>query len=412
MELWRRNLYVTWFTQILSLAGFGFMLPFIPFFIQEIGVTDPDSVRRWVGIVTAVPSLLLGVMAPLWGYLADRFGRKLMILRSMAAGVVILFAMSFAGNIGTVLALRMAQGMLTGTVTAAATLVAAGTPRERLSYALGFLASSTFIGSSVGPFIGGITAEYAGYRTAFRIGAVVVAVAFLLVLFFTTELGADGAGVVARGSARPAPAQRRRSKPTGAYRSGFLALLGLLFVIRFSRAMPASFVPLHVQELRGTIEGASAITGIISAFVGGAAALAGLTLSRLGDRHDKLTVIARFLIASTVCAVPLFFTRGILDFGACYVAVAFVAGGIEPTLQSYMSEHTDSSRRGLVFGTQTLVSGLGWSLAPLLASAVSISLGIRWIFLFFALGIGVSWIYVSVAKRFIRTRFQGEPRSS
>ena len=142
MEPWRRNLYVTWFTQILSLAGFGFMLPFTPFFIQEIGITDPDAVRRWTGITASVTAITLGAIAPVWGILADRFGRKLMILRSMGTGAAILFAMSFVKSIEGIVVLRLAQGLLTGTVTAAATLVAAGTPRDKLSSALGFLSSS------------------------------------------------------------------------------------------------------------------------------------------------------------------------------------------------------------------------------------------------------------------------------
>jgi MFS transporter, DHA1 family, multidrug resistance protein len=398
MVQWKRNLYVTWFTQILSLAGFGFMHPFLPFFIQEIGVTDPDAIRRWVGITTATPSLILGLMGPVWGILSDKFGRKLMILRAMCAGSIMLLAMSYAKSVEMVLLLRVFQGLFAGTVTAAATLVAAGTPRERLSSSLGFLSSSNFIGFSLGPMIGGITAEYFGYRVAFRIGSITLLVAFVLVLIFTQDVRV------------PKPTKsRERPRETMAkvFPVGFLICLALLFLIRFARALPASFIPLHIQEIRGTVEGASVVTGLLSAAIGGVAAISGLTIARLGDRINKLTLISRLLWISALCALPLFFTRGVWDFGVCYIVVAFFMGGVEPNLQSYLSERTDSSSRGMVFGAIALVGGFGWSAAPLLGSVVSIGLGIRWLFLFYAIGIGISYFFLRIVKNVITDGFQG-----
>ena len=146
------------------------MLPFIPFYIQEVGVTDPVQVRLWVGLTSSGTAITLAIMAPIWGILGDKWGRKLMILRAMAAGALILFLMSLAKNVQTIFVLRLIQGLFAGTVTAAATLVAAGSPKEKLSYSLGFLASSTFIGFSLGPFFGGLAAEYLGYRRAFHMG--------------------------------------------------------------------------------------------------------------------------------------------------------------------------------------------------------------------------------------------------
>ncbi len=408
MEQWRRNLYVTWFTQILSLAGFGLMLPFIPFFIQEVGVTDPDAVRRWVGLTASITAITLGGMGPVWGVLADRFGRKLMILRSMVAGALILFAMSFATSVGMIFVLRLLQGLFTGTVTAAATLVAAGTPRHRMASALGFLSSSTFIGFSLGPAIGGFTAEFVGYRTAFRIGALVLLVAFLLVLSLTRDVRAE---VDPEKHLPSAGSSRERAARSRGFRIAFALALGLLFLIRFARALPASFIPLHVQEVRGTAEGASAITGVLSASLGSAAALAGLTVARLGDRTDKLKLITRLLFGATFLAAPLYFTGGLWDFGIVYVAVAFVMGGVEPNLQSYLSEYTESSKRGVIFGTLSLVGGLGWFFAPLVGSAISISLGIRWIFLFFAAAVGLAWLYVLIVRKPITSRLQASARS-
>jgi DHA1 family multidrug resistance protein-like MFS transporter len=164
------------------------MLPFLPLFIQELGTTKAAEVRFWTGFLNALTSLCLAVMAPVWGIIADRYGRKLMILRAMLVGSVVVALMSLARSVWTVLALRIRQGLFTGTITAASALVAAGAPQKRLSFALGFLSSSTFIGMSFGPLIGGLSAEFIGYRHTFLVGAVFLLAGFFLVLFFIQEI--------------------------------------------------------------------------------------------------------------------------------------------------------------------------------------------------------------------------------
>ncbi|MFW5684083.1 MAG: MFS transporter, partial [Spirochaetota bacterium] len=134
--MWRRNLAFAWVAQILSLSGFGFAFPFIPFYIQELGVTDAEELRLWTGVLASAPALSMAVMAPIWGSIADRAGKKIMMLRAMLFGAIILASLSLSQSVTTVLVLRIAQGLFTGTMTAAAALVASGTPREKMSYAL------------------------------------------------------------------------------------------------------------------------------------------------------------------------------------------------------------------------------------------------------------------------------------
>lgn len=120
---WRRNLYASWLAQIFSLAGFGFMFPFIPYFLQELGVTDPTQLKVWVGIYTSVPSLVLAIVAPIWGILADRFGRKIMVMRAILGGAIFVAMMSVATGPGMVLTFRIMIGVFAGSVPASATLI-------------------------------------------------------------------------------------------------------------------------------------------------------------------------------------------------------------------------------------------------------------------------------------------------
>ena len=131
MQQWKKNLVIAWITQIFSITGFGFVLPFLPYYIQELGVTEPAQIRYWVGLISSAPSLFLGAMAPVWGYLADRLGRKLMMLRANFSAVVILTIMSFSPNVYVFTALRLLQGMFTGTMNAAMTFVASSAPKNK-----------------------------------------------------------------------------------------------------------------------------------------------------------------------------------------------------------------------------------------------------------------------------------------
>ena len=414
VEQWRKNLYTAWFTQILSLTGFGFVFPFLPLFIQELGTTDPDDLRLWTGLIASAPALSMGIMAPVWGLLADRFGKKLMILRAMAFGAVVSIMLAFAGSTQMVFLLRFVQGLFTGTVSAAAALVATGTPRHKLSYALGFQSSSTFIGISLGPLLGGVAAELAGYRASFLIGAAVLTVGFVLAVVFIRDPERDaGASEDAAGEATDNRADQdadRVADGEGEFTvrdflaPAFAAAFGILFMLRFCRVLTVPFIPLHVQDLRQNVEGTSAIVGAVSAARGAATAAAGLTLSRLGDKHDRMRLIAIFLFAAAVFSVPVFLADGMLAFVLFNVVFTYFLGGVEPLLQSSLAEMTPGNRRGLLFGIQTTVGNVGWFLAPLAGSAVSIAFSVRHVFAAMTVALVLALTVSAIIQRRVRAR--------
>ena len=162
MERWKINLYALWLTQVLSLTSFGLGMPFLPFYIQEISPMSPEVVKWYTGLLNALPALTMAVMSPIWGMVSDRYGRKMMLLRAMGGGVMIIGLIGMVTAMWQIVVLRGLQGIFTGTVTAALAFVASNTPTKNLSYAIGFLSSSTFLGYAIGPIIGGIVAEWFG----------------------------------------------------------------------------------------------------------------------------------------------------------------------------------------------------------------------------------------------------------
>ena len=369
MERWRVNLYTLWCVQIISLMSFGFGVPFLPYYIQELGVTDPDKLKIYTGILNAAPAITLAIMAPIWGVLSDKYGKKLMLLRSMLCASFIIGGMGLATCAEHLIILRLAQGLFTGTVTASSALVASNTPDNRLSYALGFLSSSTFIGFSIGPVIGGFIAEYVGYRVSFFIGAALMMLDFIVVMFVVTE------------GKKPESVARENKKEAIPLVHMFTIListmLALLFFSRVARTVFGSYIPLYVQEIRASMEGAAGVTGIIGGVTGFMTALAGITISRLGDKYNKKNIIMVLIISGIIISLPLVLLNNLWFFTAVYGMLFFAMGGLEPLIMSVTSENTPAERRGTLFGIQTLVGSAGWAVSPLLGSFVSIKFNLR-----------------------------------
>lgn len=363
MERWQVNLNTLWISQVISLMSFGFGLPFLPFYIQELGVTDPVQLNLYTGILSAAPAVTMAVMAPLWGMAADRWGRKLMILRAMLAAVFVIAGMGLAQNVWHLLALRAAQGIFTGTITATNTFVAAGTPKDKLSYALGFLSSSNFIGYSIGPVVGGLFAETMGYRFSFFAGALLMLSGFFLVRFLLVE----------DPSTYGKPVRREGQQVSGKILTPLiLNLLLMLFLMRVVRTVFSPYLPLYIQSVLPGGAGAPSVTGYINGITGLATAAAGLTLSRLGDRYDKPRLIRYMGLAGLAVAVGISFAGNLWFFAGMYGLLFFFLGGIEPLVMSMTAEQTPPEKRGALFGIQGTVGSLGWVLSPMLGAGIAI----------------------------------------
>ena len=394
MQKWQKNLYAVWFTQLFSLIGFGFGLPFIPFYIQDLGITEPDALKFWTGLLAAGPGVMFAVMAPVWGFLADRYGKKLMLLRAMIGGVVVLIGLGLSRDIYSVLIFRVLQGVLTGTVTSSALLVASGTPDNRLSYALGFISSSTFIGYSLGPAAGGLIAERFGYRMSFFIGAGILFIGLLLVIFLIEEPEAIALGNPAKKEGGKVDVKQEILTPV------IMWVFCLFFFIKLTRTLPTPFLPLYVQELRDAVKGSARATGLISGGIGVVSALSGLTLARLGDKINRGALLTVLLGCGALLSILMFFTSSLVWLAAVLMLVFFFIGGVEPLLMSITSEKVAAGRRGALFGVQTMFGALAWIVSPLMGSWISIAYSVRAVFISFSILVMVTFIIsASVRKK-------------
>ncbi len=379
---WKKHLCVIWIAQFMSAIGFSFGLPFISYLMQEdMGITDEKQLAYWIAAFSAACPLTMMFFSPVWGALGDRYGRKKMLLRSYVGGAVAIGLISIAQDPVTLVILRVIQGAFCGTMSASQTLLSTQTPREHTGFALGALNSAMFSGTIAGSFAGGYVAEYAGYRPAFLISAVCMALAFVAVYFFfreypharNTPSGPTGLRGVVR-ALRPETAQI-------AYLLPILVIMGL---VMFSRSFDNSFVPIFVQKLHGDIRGASRITGALSGLCGLAGVVSGFLLGYLADHYPpgRLAVISAMLSAGFVCGISCIHAIAMLF--VLRFAMIFMSSGIDPAMQIWLARKTDESSRGQMFGWASAMRCLGLGLAPLAGGPVAAHLGVRFVFVFSA----------------------------
>jgi DHA1 family multidrug resistance protein-like MFS transporter len=371
MISWQRNLFFIMAAQFLSLMAFAFAMPFAPFYLQEMGVRDPHKLKVWIALFNSAAPFSLAICGPIWGTLSDRYGRRLMLLRSYFGGLILLILMGMATSPTMLVSLRFFQGILTGTVTAAITMVSVHTPENRSGYALGMLSAAVSSGNMCGSFLGGLFADLYGYRQAFFASSGLLLVAALLVLFGTEEF-------VSKRKEEDDALHKFRLAPGNLGAAGLILIM--MSVIGFVLSFDHSWLPLLVQEIHGGLRGVSFWAGSLSAIGGVAGLLAGPIIGRMADRIAP-PLIARFSALGAGCMAMLIAVAPSFSFlFATRFCMAFCAGGLEPIFQIWLSKVTPQRERGFVFGWASTARATGWMLSPLASGIVAWLAGVRTVF--------------------------------
>ena len=394
-KTWKRHLCVIWLAQFLSAIGFSFGLPFIPYLMQaDMGITDQAELAYWVAAFSAACPLTMMFFSPVWGSLGDRYGRRKMLLRSYVGGAVALGLISVAQNPLTLIVLRVIQGAFCGTMSASQALISTQTPREHAGFALGALNSAMFSGNIAGAFAGGYVAEEVGYRPAFVVSALCMAMAFIAVFFFFREYYTppEGKGSGFRGMVHAL-------RPETSQLSLLFPILLIMGMVMFARSFDNSFISLFVQELHGGIEGASKLTGALNGLCGLAGVASGFLLGYLADHYPpgRLAVISAAITAGLMFSIS--FIWGLAALFVLRFTTIFMSSGIEPAMQIWLAKKADERSRGQMFGWASAMRCLGLGLAPVVGGPIVAHFGVRCIFVAGALFFVLTACAVRLAMR-------------
>jgi DHA1 family multidrug resistance protein-like MFS transporter len=407
---WVKTLVAAWLAQFISMTGFCFAMPFIPFYLRDLGVQGEAAQRYWSGAIISAPALVMIVVAPLWGVLADRFGRKLMVMRAMFGGAAVVALMGAARSPMALLMLRLLQGGITGTVSATNALVSGVSPRNRAGFSLGLTQTAIYAGSSLGPLLGGVSADSLGHSATFYIAG-----GLLL-------LGGIVVGVLANeGPVHPRSARTEGAAPAEGLwdvlaRPGFAVVVGLVFMLQFVGTVLGPIFPLYVEALGLDKLHVNTDTGKLMAVTAIAAALVAVPTGWIADRIGPGRVLVLGTLLSGTLIIPQAFVTSIGSLYIIRVALGLAAGTIGPSMGSFVNRAVPRASQGKAFGIVQSASSLGFGLGPLTGGVMGALLGLRQPFVvvgamqvLFAL---VAWAVLSSRKAVIAIPQEQAPASS
>lgn len=366
---WRRNLYAIWLAQLLAIMGFNLRTPFLPLFFGDLGVDTTEQQALWTGLILAVGAAMMAITSPFWGALADRRGRKPMLLRAQFASFFTIGLTAFVVEPWQMLGLRVIEGGLAGTVTAATALVAVSMPKERLGFGLGLIQTAVFSGSAIGPLLGGLLADRLGYRESFMVSAFMLLTSGLITVFFVRENFTPVSR--ASGAKSSQPAWRLLLAPV------LLSLTFSMLAIRFASSAVQPIIPLYVEQLAHTEASTSTLAGVTLGILGLTSAISSVFLGRLGDKRGHHKILIGCGLGAGLIYLPMAIAQMPWHLIVFQAIFGVFAGGLIPAANALIARVTDPSRQGTVFGLMNTAASLGGFLGPLAGAGLAAGIGLR-----------------------------------
>jgi len=391
---WKRNLTIAWIGCFLTGAAFSLVMPFLPLYVEQLGVTGHSALNMWSGLVFSITFLFSAVASPFWGGLADRKGRKIMLLRSALGMSIVMVLMGMAQDIWQFLVLRAVLGLLGGFVPNANALIATQIPRHKSGWALGTLSTGAVSGALLGPLAGGLLADSYGLRPVFFITASVLFLCFLLTLLLIREQFV------------PVPKKEmlHAKDVFSSLKSPKLVLCLFVtsMIIQVATGSIAPILTLYVRELAGNVSNIAFISGMIASVPGVAALLSAPRLGKLGDRigPEKILIVA--LIVSVLLLVPMAFVQTPWQLGVLRFLLGAADGALLPVVQTLLVYNSTNQIAGRIFSYNQSFRDIGNVTGPLIGASVSASYGFRAVFFVTAGVVLFNAVYTAFSLR--RTR--------
>jgi len=358
--VWRRNLFAVTAASFMGFTGFTLVMPFLPLFIRQLGVTDVGEIALWTGFSLGVTPGVTAILSPWWGRLADRYGRKIMVERSLVSFVVMMAAMAYVTRAWHVLALRVAQGLFAGYGSISIAMAAESAPPGRMPQSIGLVQTAQRLGPGVGPVVGGVLAGIVGLRRAFLVTAAFYAIALLLVFFLYDE--------------RATHATPGEAPETGPVRfrnvlafDNFILLMAVIFGVQFFDRSFGPILPLYIEQAGVAHDRVALVAGILFSVMAGAGALGHHFCGRLLTRFRSRTVIAGGAALAGVGCGALGATGNTWIMIAASAVVGVGVGAAMTASYSAAGSVIPPGAHGTGFGVLTSASLTGMAVSPIAA---------------------------------------------
>ena len=372
-------------------ASYTMIIPFLPMYLtNELGVDD-TSVSLWAGLSFSVTFFVSAVMAPIWGRIADRKGKRLMAMRAS-----LLIAISYLlGGIVTspeqLIIVRVFQGFASGLWPMDLAIMTLYAPQERLGFSLGIMQGTLTAGGVVGPLLGGVLAELFGMRTSFYIGGLALFINFLAFTFIIKEPPMPKSTV---------PLTAEEKNPMHLWHIPILRTM--MIVSTLAQMVLYILMPVittYIKALAGSMDNIVFVAGAVFSLSGIAGAIAAPLWGIYGTRRTYFNsmFLAMFFggIMFTLQGIP----DTLMPFAVMQFGVGLFIAGIQPSLNAIIAQHTPPQLKGSVFGLLFSAQQIGGAAGPLLGGVVATYLGMHYLFptagaILLLLALFVRWRYI------------------
>ena len=375
-EPWRRNQMVMTAVVFVVFTGFAFVLPFLPLYVRELGVVDEDDVAQWAGALIGIAPLLAGLLAPVWGRLADRYGHKRMAVRALLSYVVLLVLSAFVTNVGQLFALRAGIGLFGGIGPLGLAMATAGAPREHTGRAVGAIQSAQILSAAVGPLLGGLLADLIGIRYTFLVTAAACSAALALLLVHYAEASpaiAEAPGDPAVDGAAASASSARPSWSAVLLIPHVAPLLAILFLVNFVGRSFTPILPLHLQSLGVAPARLAFATGLLISAYSVAAALSASMLGRASRRFAPRALLVGSLVAGAAFVWPMAHVDSFSCVLALGVLLGLASGGALTLCYTIGGLIVAGEVRATAFGFFSAAALFGGAISPSVAGLL-----VRW----------------------------------
>lgn len=369
---WKKNLFVAWIGCFFTGASFSLVMPFIPVYVEQLG-TPSDQVELFSGLAISVTAFASAIVAPIWGNLADRKGRKLMMIRAAAGMTVTMGSLAFVPNAYWLLVMRFLNGILSGYIPNATAMIASQAPKEKSGWALGTLSTGAIAGSLIGPSMGGALAQWFGMENVFLITGVLLLVTTLLTIFLVKE------------DFQPVEKNDMISTKEIFAKMDHLSILIGLFVttliLQIGITTISPILTLYIRELSGNSGNILFVSGLIVSISGVSAVFSSPKLGKLGDKIGNQKVLLAGLTLSFCCYLPMAIVATPLQLGILRFILGFSMGALMPSINTLISKITPPEGVSRIYSYNQMCSNFGQVFGPMVGSTVAHAFNYRAVFI-------------------------------